>query len=666
MTGFYLQISAEGFLPLFSFMLGTYGLICRGVRWRFAYGRRWLYGVVVYLFLFCWGLGLPVWQAPDFVSNHYSRVGDKPPRYFVLLAASKTTTNSGRWWKVTWRVVACGSRADMLHKSTGSMISYLHKEEKVVPGRFYVVKGNYRELSGRKYPWGFDYRKYLSRQGIFHQLWVEDIWACKSDPVWEWRSALYRWRSLLSGRFDALPGRSAGLIRALVLGQKDDLHEEVESDYRRVGAAHVLAVSGLHVGIVAFGLRFLLGLIPWQSRKKSWLVGALSVLGVGFFALLSGAGPSVCRAALMFSLLLLGREWFRRSNIWNVVAASAFILLSVDADQLFSVGFQLSYAAVCAIIFFYPYLYRCLALKATGADYAWQLLCVGMAAQIGTGALNIFYFHQFPALFWLSGLVVVPLATLNLFSGLIYLALQDIPYLGTVLEVLLQTGIWLMNFSMEKLAAIPHSILTDLNWSLLQVLLYYLLVAIMGAYLYTKRLGYVLASLFLVLIFLMWSAFQANRTVRQAYLLPYAGRGGVALEWISGRHSLTLIPDSSRIADLAYAQEQLHQERGVRHATLQVVGRQNLDLRINGRRFWWLQVSPAGASPPDSIDYLLWSIPLTREQWMAILPRTNGELIWLGRGEPELPEGVEEQMADCGLTPIRRPMQEGYLIKLKP
>ena len=127
---------------------------------------------------------------------------------------------------------------------------------------------------------------------------------------------------------------------------------------------HVLAVSGLHVGLIYFGLSFLLGLLPFKSSNWVWIKTWIMVAGVWFFALLTGASPSVLRAATMFSFIIVGQAMRHHPSIYNTLAGSAFFLLCIQPYMLFEVGFQLSYLAVTGIIYFqakiYGELYICL------------------------------------------------------------------------------------------------------------------------------------------------------------------------------------------------------------------------------------------------------------------------------------------------------------------
>ena len=178
---------------------------------------------------------------------------------------------------------------------------------------------------------------------------------------------------------------------------------------------HVLAVSGLHVGIIFFILNFLLTPLNRNKRllkiKLFLLVGAL-----WFYAFLTGLSPSVMRSCTMFSFIVVGENLNKRTNIYNTLAASAFLLMLINPLIIFGAGFQLSYIAVISIVFFQPRLAALVAVKNRILKYVWDLFTVSVAVQIGTAPISIFYFHQFPVYFWLSNFIVIPGAALILYN----------------------------------------------------------------------------------------------------------------------------------------------------------------------------------------------------------------------------------------------------------
>lgn len=254
--------------------------------------------------------------------------------------------------------------------------------------------------------------------------------------------------------------RGAALIEALVLGYKGDLDPEVNKSFRLSGAAHILAVSGTHVGLVMsfflLGIRFL----P-IGRRGRILRFLLLGLGLWFFAGLSGASASTIRAACMSSLWLVAWIFFRQGNAVNFLAFSALLQLGVKPDLLYQVGFQLSYAAVMGIIALYPFLWEKVAPhlpKTRLIRYGGELLTVSLAAQIGTLPFSLYHFGMFPTYFLLTNLVAIPISSLLLGVGLLWMIGIFIPYVNVFLGWVAAMGGEFLIFLMEQVARLPGSI----------------------------------------------------------------------------------------------------------------------------------------------------------------------------------------------------------------
>ena len=190
----------------------------------------------------------------------------------------------------------------------------------------------------------------------------------------------------------------------LILGYKADLSNDVLQAYSKTGTIHVLSVSGAHVAILlillSFGFSFL------DRFKYGRLIKAiLIILIIWYYSLLTGFSPAVCRAAVMISMVIIGKTYSRHISILNILAISAFFLLLYDPLFITDVGFQLSYLTVLGLIVLQPIVYKWVHLENKWADKLWALCSVSIAAQVITFPLSIYYFHQFPVYFLISNFV---------------------------------------------------------------------------------------------------------------------------------------------------------------------------------------------------------------------------------------------------------------------
>ena len=189
--------------------------------------------------------------------------------------------------------------------------------------------------------------------------------------------------------------KELGLAEALLIGYKDDLDKTLVQSYTNTGVVHIIAISGLHLGLIYWLLVQLLK--PLQRRKyMKWLRPVIIILGLWLFSLLAGAQPSILRSAVMFTCIVIGETIAKKTSIYNSLALSAFGLLCWNPYWLWDVGFQLSYSAVLSIIIFMRPVYNLLYVKNKILDFFWKINAVTIAAQILTLPLSIYHFHQFP------------------------------------------------------------------------------------------------------------------------------------------------------------------------------------------------------------------------------------------------------------------------------
>ena len=316
----------------------------------------------------------------------------------------------------------------------GKVLVYLPPDEQsanLEVGDGIAFDAHPRALSGPRNPFTFDARAYWGRQGIYHQVFLRtpDDWRSLPSTGVHPRRYASRWRRGWFRTFQRhLSGDELAVAAALVMGKRDLLTEEIRSAYTDTGAVHVLAVSGLHVGIIYLLLQLLLTRFLRLDRTTAgrWVVALLSLAAVWAFALVSGFSTSVWRSALMFSILAAGRLAFRKTDVLNVLAAAALVILWFDPQQLFQVGFQLSFAAIIGIVLFTPYLERLLELPTRLLRSCWSAMAASTGAQLGTLPLSLYNFGQFPTYFLLSGTVVILSAFALMFSGLLHGAVASL------------------------------------------------------------------------------------------------------------------------------------------------------------------------------------------------------------------------------------------------
>jgi competence protein ComEC len=353
-----------------------------------------------------------------------------------------------------------------------------------------LLNGNLQQIQNSGNPGEFDYKKYLNRKQIYFQCYLKSLeWkkisSDKGNPVYAFAYDARTW-ILSIYQSSGIKGDEFAILAALTIGVKDYLSDEIVEAYSDSGAMHVLAVSGLHVGILMAMLNMLFSFLG--KRKKLRALQSIIVISfLWLFALITGLAPSVTRSALMFSFFVLGKNSGKKPSSYNSLAAAAFIILLFNPNALFHVGFQLSFLAVISILFFQQKIYRAFDIKNKYLDYFWQLTTVSIAAQIGTTPISIFYFHQFPVYALLTNIIVIPAAAIILYAVVFLLISSIYMPLAKIIALLLSYVLKFLNISTQSIEALPFSSIEHISLSKTELLLLYLAFLLFAILIITKQ-----------------------------------------------------------------------------------------------------------------------------------------------------------------------------------
>lgn len=438
------------------------------------------------------------------------------------------------------------AHAAIIQPVMGKLLVYIAADStstSLLPGQQIRFTASVQRIESPKNPAAFDFADWQTRQNVFHQASVaSDEWQLLNAGL-----SLRGWAYLLRERMltilqHHLPTDSPAFAvgAALILGKKDALNTEVRNAYAETGAVHVLAVSGLHLGFIAWGLGLLFGWGPFRRHSWRWIRLVCILSGIWLFAFITGLPPSVQRAATMFSAVWIGIALGRKSSIYNTLGASAFLLLLIDPFLLFDIGFQLSYLALLGIVFFQPRIYRLLSTRWWLLDKTWALLSVALAAQLTTFPLSLYYFHQFPIYFFLSGIVVVLAATIILGLGVALFIFSWLEPLAVLIGKLLFGALWLNNAFVFELRKLPGHLVEGIWIDPWQVVLLLIAVALIGVYTVKSKAHYLilsLVSLFLVFGVNFWH--QAERRQQKRWIVYHQYRATI-IDAIAGSHRYTI------------------------------------------------------------------------------------------------------------------------------
>ena len=354
---------------------------------------------------------------------------------------------------------------------------------------------DYRSIMGRKNCW---YRFYISN-GAEQVRFNREVKGKRA------RHAPAHIRKKVSDHWHGGP-EELSLLKAVCLGDRSSLSDDMRQDYTRAGGAHLLAVSGLHVGLIWWVLQYMTGWLNLIFRKG--MQRTILVVGLlWFYAFITGFSSSVCRSVTMFSFFSASRMMGDRVHPLNAILVSAFLLVWIDPLRLMDVGFQLSYAAITGIITLHPLSIKLLRPKIWILRWVWEATSVSLAAQLSTAPLVIFYFHHLPLYSTVTSLLAIPMLSL-----LIAIFVCSVPFVSAgILEnffnFLLVELAGLMNRSMDQISTLPAAVLDDLHLDEVALLLWLLVFLLALITLHGKKRISRYLFMFLISVSLVWNTF---------------------------------------------------------------------------------------------------------------------------------------------------------------
>jgi len=380
-----------------------------------------------------------------------------------------------------------------------------------------LAKAQFKTIPSPKNPNTFNYKKYLENQQIYYQIKLSRPQFKKlqiKKRTIKGIAASFRDKINNSLQKKGFKNDELAVINALLLGQRNTVSSDLLKSYAGAGAIHILAVSGLHIGILLWLLTWLFKPIHYFKNGKT-IALLLSIILLWLYAIIAGLSASVVRAVAMFTAIAVGIYTNKSTNIYNTLVISMFFLLLIDPNYLFEVGFQLSYLAVFSIVWLQPKMYNLLNLTNWFYKKIWQLFTVSIAAQIGILPLSIFYFHQFPGLFFVANLVIIPFLGIILTAGILVIIFSLLNILPEFLASAYNFIIHLMNEIVSWIANQHLFLIQNISLSFVLMIAFYIL--ILGSFKWIekrnfKRLLLVFISIILVQIIFISEKYQRQTT----------------------------------------------------------------------------------------------------------------------------------------------------------
>lgn len=505
LIGYFWHVSIEIILGLTVGLLIT--MLGLNLIARKQFNRSIWFGLNAFSLMICVGIITTAFHNQKNFSNHYSHVIslEKDSLKTINFRVREVLKSGNFYDKYIVDILKVNnydtSGKSLLNIQKDSLKSTLKVDD------ILISKTAFKTLNHPLNPYQFDYKLYLEKRYIYHQIFSNNntIFKVKhkTQTLFGIANRIREQINIKLKSYDFKTDELA-IINALLMGQRQDISESVFKNYANAGAIHILAVSGLHVGILLIILSYVFK--PIERFKNGKLLKTILLITILWsFAIIAGLSASVTRAVTMFSIVTIALNYKRPTNIYNTLAISIFIILLFKPMFLFDVGFQLSYLAVFAIVSIDPLMYRLWQPKHWIIDKLWHTLTITFSAQFGILPISLYYFHQFPGLFFLSNLVIIPFLGIILGLGIVVIVLASMSLLPNIGAKIYGNIISLMNDFVGWVASKNQFLIKDISFNLLYVLVFYLsIITLINFY---KKRNYLSLKWFLISVCLIQVAF---------------------------------------------------------------------------------------------------------------------------------------------------------------
>jgi competence protein ComEC len=474
-----------------------------------------IFGVLSLLTSLLLGVASSIIHKETYNSLHYiNQIKDYENQHLIRLVINEKLKNTQK----NTRYISTIRSVDK-QQSFGKIILNIKKPNQIdsikigaelnVIGMLYKNKGSFN-------PNQFDYGKYLENQEIYAQVYANETQiniVGTQKTIWS-QFSNFRTKIIENLALSNFKKEELNILIALLLGQQQDISPEILKDYQYAGAVHILSVSGLHVGFILMFITFLLK--PMSNSKRNAILKLVIILvSLWTYGILAGLSASVVRSVTMFSFVAIGIHLKRTVNIFHTLVVSMLLILLWKPSFLFDVGFQLSYLALFFILWVQPLLSNIWQPKNRIIQYIWDIVTVSTAAQIGAMPLSIYYFHQFPGLFFITNIIVLPLLGVIMIIGLIAIIIACFGIVPFVIAKPLEFLIEFLNYIIHWVATFEDFIIKNISFNKEMLIASYLVI-IFGVLWFKKntfqRLFLTLLSIISLQCVFIYTKFKAENT----------------------------------------------------------------------------------------------------------------------------------------------------------
>lgn len=501
------------------------------------FNLNWLRGCFILLLFVCAGMLLASRQNIQHNTLWFGKV--YKPGNIVLVTLEEPFVEKANSYKALASVNAVLINNEW-HVTKGNILLYFKKDSSIPAlqyGSQVVFKKPLHAITNSGNPAALDYKRYCLFLNITNQVFLanDDYVISTSTNKNFLKQFLFSTRdaALKTMQQNIHSPKELGIAEALLIGYRNDLDKDLVQAYSDTGVVHIIAISGMHIAIIYATLIWFFRFFKPSKLKK--IFEPIIILAIiWMFTLIAGAAPSILRASVMFTCILIGKFINKNGNIYNTLAASAFILLVYNPFNLWDVGFQLSYAAVLSIILFFKPIYNLFYIQNKLLRKLWQLTSVTLAAQIFALPVVIYHFHQLPLMFLIGNLIAVPLSGFILYAELALFCFSwwhnAAAFIGAVIEYCIR----FMNTFIQYMDRMSFSVWDGLHISLWQLLILLGCISLICVWLlYKNKRAFIAAIVFLIAFFSLRDINVIHHSQQQK-IIVYNVPQHAAIDFISG------------------------------------------------------------------------------------------------------------------------------------
>lgn len=512
---------------------------------------NWLFGLLILLCISAIGALLTytsdIRNQPGWYGHRYAPgdtlvliVQEPPeakPNSYKALANITALCHDGRWSTVSGKLLLYFSKDNLPEGLGYGSVIQLHKPIQAIRN-----SGN---------PGAFDYERYC----LFHQV-TGQVYIKSDEYVLAPQKQFNPLRQTIFTARDAVVhtlkryipgGQEQAVAAALLIGYRNDLDKDLVQAYSNTGVVHIIAISGLHLGMI-YGLMVALFAPVKRYKAVRWIRPIVILVVLWAFALVAGAAPSIVRSAVMFTFIVVAEMVNRKTNMYNTLAAAAFCMLVQNPFILWDVGFQLSFAAVISIVTFMMPVYRWYCFRSVIADKIWAMTAVTLSAQVFTLPLVLYYFHQFPVLFLVTNFIAVPLSGLILYAEILLVCLAPVQTAANWLGQFTGALIRFMNRFITAVNELPYTVVDQLQFSVFEVWMLFGCIIATAVWLMQRKPAALPVALLFAVVLAGSNAAGHITAVRQQKLVVYHVPKFAATDIIQGRQC-TFIGDTALLGN---------------------------------------------------------------------------------------------------------------------